>query len=223
MKDEKLKEFNKKYKPLRLNLQHFADQSGEDTTPPTDNGSVNTITPSGGDNTPPTSGDTVADNNTPNQDEVIKKAQQELLKTLGVEDLDTLKSSLEEYKKIQESSKTEAEKQAEALKVAQKKLEQYETERINYEGQIAALKKGVADDKVNDVITLAKASGKENLEEAIDEIIKKYPNFLESTTENTNNTGKLPKFGQPGYNGSGQEPNMFEQMVQAMGGKVTNK
>ena len=44
-----------------------------------------------------------------------KKAQEKLLKQLGIDDFDSAKEGLEKFREWQESQKTEAEKQAEQL------------------------------------------------------------------------------------------------------------
>lgn len=79
---------------------------------------------------------------------------------------DTLSSEeLAEFRKWQESQKSDAEKQAAA------------------ELKLTAMSKGVSSEALGDVIALAKTkiTDKVTAEQAIDEIIKKYPAFTESS------------------------------------------
>ena len=91
---------------------------------------------------------------------------------------DTLSSEeLAEFRKWQESQKSDAEKQVAAIgKVEKARLAAAEL-------KLTAMSKGVSSEALGDVIALAKTkiTDKVTAEQAIDEIIKKYPAFTESS------------------------------------------
>lgn len=172
---------------LRLDLQFFADQDGGNDP---NGGGV----PNGGD-TP--NGDP---NNTPNnqpndppktftQEDVnnivareAKKAQEKLLKQLGIEDFNSAKEGLQKFKEWQESQKTEAQKQAERLQQLEQQFTAVQQEKEALAAQLAAVKAGVHADFVEDVVVLAQrlVNDDTTLEEAITKVIEKYPHFKEA-------------------------------------------
>lgn len=87
------------------------------------------------------------------------------------------------FRKWQESQKSDAEKQAEAIGKAEKARIAAEEKAAAAELKLTAMSKGISTDALNDVIALAKTkiTGKVTAEQAIDEIIKKYPAFTESS------------------------------------------
>lgn len=96
---------------------------------------------------------------------------------------DTLSSEeLAEFRKWQESQKSDAEKQAAAIGKAEKARLAAEERAAAAELKLRLYQKGSAD-ALNDVIALAKTkiTDKVTAEQAIDEIIKKYPAFTESS------------------------------------------
>lgn len=172
---------------LRLDLQFFADQDGGND-------------PNGGG--VPNGGDTPNDdpNNTPNnqpndppktftQEDVnnivareAKKAQEKLLKQLGIEDFNSAKEGLQKFKEWQESQKTEAQKQAERLQELEQQFTAVQQEKEALAAQLAAVKAGVHADFVEDVIVLAQRLVNEDttIDEAIAKVIEKYPHFKEA-------------------------------------------
>lgn len=89
---------------------------------------------------------------------------------------------LAEFRKWQESQKSDAEKQAAAIGKAEKAKLAAEERAAAAELKLTALTKGVSAESLSDVIALAKTkiTDKVTAEQAIDEIIKKYPAFTES-------------------------------------------
>ena len=86
------------------------------------------------------------------------------------------------FRKWQESQRSDAEKQAAAIGKAEKAKLAAEERAAAAELKLTALTKGVSAESLNDVIALAKTkiTDKVTAEQAIDEIIKKYPAFTGS-------------------------------------------
>lgn len=110
-----------------------------------------------------------------------KKAQENLLKELGVEDFESAKDGLQKLKEWQESQKTEAEKKEEALKAKDDEINEYKSKHETTLAENSALKLGVISEYLEDVITLAKAKVSEQvtMDEAMKEVVEKYPHFTE--------------------------------------------
>lgn len=108
-----------------------------------------------------------------------KKATEKLLKELGIEDFDNAKDGLAKFKKWQEDQKTEEQKKDEALENLEKDKQSLSTENSTLKAQLAALKQGVIADSVEDVVALAErlVSDEKTIDEAIKEVIEKYPHF----------------------------------------------
>lgn len=125
-----------------------------------------------------------------------KKAQEKLLRQLGVTDLESAKDGLTKFKEIQDAQKTEAEKNSERLKELRSNNKSLETQVKDYQAQLAALKADVNPDSVEDVVVLASklVSDDVSIEDAIGEVVKKYPNFKRVAT--TQQEDKKPKFSQ---------------------------
>ena len=94
---------------------------------------------------------------------------------------------LAEFRKWQESQKSEAEKQAVALAKADRARLAAEERASAAELKFTAMSKGVSAEAVGDVIALAKTkiTDKVTAEQAIEEIIKKYPSFAQNTVQDT--------------------------------------
>lgn len=143
-----------------------------------------------------------------NQDQVndfvsreTKKEQEKLFKKLGVKDFDSAKDALKKFNKIQEDQKTEAQKLEDNNKTLETERNNYMTEAENAKAELSALKKDVSPDSVSDVIVLAKnlVTDEVDLNDAIDEVLKKYPNFkrVQATDEDEQGTKKKkPNFTQ---------------------------
>ena len=111
-----------------------------------------------------------------------RKAQEKLLKELGIEDFENAKEGLQKFREWQESQKTEAQKQAERLQQLEQQFNAVQQEKENLMAQLAAVKAGVHADYVEDVIVLAQRLVNEDttIDEAIQKVIEKYPHFKEA-------------------------------------------
>jgi hypothetical protein len=108
-----------------------------------------------------------------------KKAQEKLLKQLGIEDFNSAKDGLSKFREWQESQKTEAQKQAEQLQQTESNFKAVSEENTSLKAQLSALKVGVNADSVEDVVTLAKTMVTDELtiDDAIAKVVEKYPHF----------------------------------------------
>lgn len=114
-----------------------------------------------------------------------KKATEKLLKDLGVENFDNAKEGLQKFRQWQDEQKSEQEKTAERLETLAKEKEEYLAEITTLKATNEALKLGVKDEAVNDVITLASTNVNEEvtIEQAIKEVLEKYPHFAQVEKE----------------------------------------
>jgi hypothetical protein len=190
---------------LPLDLQFFSDPSGGNE--PNSGSDPNGGSASNGGNTP--NGDP---NNTPNnqpnnppkqdqqpnndktftQDDVnnivakeVKKAQEKLLKQLGIDDFNSAKEGLQKFREWQDAQKTEAQKQAERLQQLEQQFNAVQQEKESLAAQLAAVKAGVHADYVEDVVVLAQrlVNDDTTLEEAITKVLEKYPHFKQVQQE----------------------------------------
>lgn len=108
-----------------------------------------------------------------------KKAQEKLLKQLGIEDFENAREGYSKFLEWQEEQKTEQEKQSEQLETLANEKESLINENTSLKAQLSALNQGVNSESVEDVVTLAErlVSDDVTLDEAIKEIIEKYPQF----------------------------------------------
>jgi hypothetical protein len=126
------------------------------------------------------------ENNTFTQEDVSniaakesKRAQEKLLKELGIEDFDNAKEGIKQFREWQEAQKTEQEKQQERLSDLESANQDLQAQLSDKDAMIGALRKGVDGDSVEDVIVLAKkyVSDDVTIEDAIDAVLEKYPQF----------------------------------------------
>lgn len=108
------------------------------------------------------------------------------------------KEELDEYKAWKESQKTEEEKKNEALSNAEKARIAAEEKAAALEAKVAALSKGVISGSVDDVVILAKAMVTDGvtIEQAIDKVLEKYPNFKGEQKQEENKGFKIGAEGQ---------------------------
>ncbi|HFU4517554.1 TPA: hypothetical protein ACGPA4_000452 [Streptococcus suis] len=108
-----------------------------------------------------------------------KSGYSKAIKDLGFSDVETAKNALAEYAKWQESQKSEADKQAEALTAKDKELANAQAENKILASKLAALSKGVNADAVDDVIALAErlVTDDVSIDDAIGQVLTKYPQF----------------------------------------------
>lgn len=170
-------------KLLKLNLQHFADgeESADQTASNNSEGQEQTGTTT-----------EKVEENLYKQEDVnnvvakeSKKATEKLLKELGIDDFDNAKEGMEKFREWQESQKTEQEKQQESYNKLTEEKTTLENEKAELVAQISAMKKGVKGDSVEDVVALAKqrVSDELTIDEAIDQIVEKYPHFASQEEE----------------------------------------
>lgn len=98
---------------------------------------------------------------------------------------------LAEFRKWQESQKSDAEKNAAAISKAEKAREAAEAKAASAELKLTAMKQGVTAEALDDVIALAKTkiSDKVTAEQAIEDIVKKYPSFAGTAATKPTTTG----------------------------------
>lgn len=173
----------KKFKPFLplTDLQYFAD--GGDNPP----------TGEGGGNNPPSDNPQGQDQSQGQQEQKTftqeelnnliakekKAAQENFLKSVGFDDFKNAKDGLAKFKDWQDSQKTEAQKQADALEQASKDLESTKAEKETIAAQLAAVKAGADLEALEDLIVLAKTkvTDEVTIDEAIKQTLEKYPHF----------------------------------------------
>ncbi|HFI0404274.1 TPA: hypothetical protein ACGOYB_000343 [Streptococcus suis] len=108
-----------------------------------------------------------------------KSGYSKAIKDLGFSDVESAKNALAEYAKWQESQKSEADKQAEALTAKDKELANAQAENKILASKLAALSKGVNAEAVDDVIALAErlVADDVSIDDAIGQVLAKYPQF----------------------------------------------
>lgn len=176
--------------PYKLNLQYFAegDPADPQQTPPQGGSDPASNPPTGGDpqiETPPV--DPPHDpepSDPPNPPKVDtkairSKAQTDMLKRLGFEDVSSLQNVLAKYKEAEDAKKTESEKQTEKLNELENNYSTMSAENDTLKAQISAIKSGVKADAVEDVVVLAKRLVKDDVDmgAAIKQVVEKYPQF----------------------------------------------
>ena len=172
---------------LPLNLQFFAeDGEGGDQAPTNEPGEQEQTNETG------TDSQKQSEEKTFRQEDVnnivareAKKAQEKLLKELGIDDFDNAKEGLQKFREWQESQKTEQEKQQEKLQELQTNNETLASENANLKAQISAMKVGVKAESVEDVIALAErlVNDETTIDDAIKQVIEKYPQFAQDEEE----------------------------------------
>lgn len=120
-----------------------------------------------------------------------KKAQEKLLKSLGVTDFNTAKEGLQKYNEMIESQKTDQQRKEEELTTYQTKYQQEQERALTLESKLAALELNVNKDYLDDVLLLAKAKGGEDIKESIAEVLTRHPHF---TTQPAQEDTSVPKF-----------------------------
>ena len=126
-----------------------------------------------------------------------KKAQEKLLRDLGVEDFESAKDGLAKFKEYQDAQKTDVERQQEALALAKEResklsedISAKEKEITSLNAKITALGLGVNNESIDDVIALAERNVNEEvtIEDAIKSVIDKYPHFQTTQQASTQAT-----------------------------------
>ena len=126
-----------------------------------------------------------------------KKAQEKLLRDLGVEDFESAKDGLAKFKEYQDAQKTDVERQQEALQQAKERESKFnedisakDKEIASLNAKITALGLGVNNESIDDVIALAERNVNEEvtIEDAIKSVIVKYPHFQTTQQASTQAT-----------------------------------
>lgn len=120
-----------------------------------------------------------------------KKAQEKMLKQLGITDFSTAKEGMQKYNEWVESQKTDQQRKEDELATYQTQAQQAEEKAALLESKLAAFELNVNADDLEDVLVLAKAKNKDDIKEAIAEVIARYPHF---TTQPANEDTPAPKF-----------------------------
>lgn len=169
----------KKINRLPFELQFFAEE-----TPGGDQGQQTDQTDQSGGQEPPIQQQ--EETKTFSQDDVnnvaakeAKKAQEKLLKQLGIDDFDNAKDGMAKFKEWQESQKTEQQKQVERLQELETNYSTASEENAGLKAQISAMKAGVKADSVEDVVVLAQrlVNDDTDMDTAIKQVVERYPQF----------------------------------------------
>ncbi|HFU4000636.1 TPA: hypothetical protein ACGO3D_000732 [Streptococcus suis] len=143
-----------------------------------------------------------------------KSGYSKAIKDLGFSDVETAKNALAEYAKWQESQKSEADKQAEALTAKDKELANAQAENKILASKLAALSKGVNVDAVDDVIALAErlVTDDVSIDDAIGQVLAKYPQFgKQEPVEKKKPT--ITVAGNPSANGQVEKNDPFQAVI----------
>lgn len=97
------------------------------------------------------------------------------------------KDELAAFRAWQDEQKTAEQKQAEAVKAQSDRADAAEKKAAALEAKLLAASKGVSPEAADDVVALAslKVSDETPLEKAIDEVLKKYPQFTGTSAPRT--------------------------------------
>ena len=172
----------------------------------------------------PTTSTPASDGKAPAPQEDEKKFSQKELDDIVKQRLDRAtkgqpsKEELAAFRRWQDEQKSDEERHADEIKKAQDDKAAAELRAADFEAKYTALSKGVRADAVEDVIALARVKVSEDitLDKAIDEVLKKYPQFIGS--------GEVPKpkitTGVPSTGGannmSGVEKRFYEKNPQLL-------
>lgn len=195
---------------LRLNGMQFFSEGGDNPPVAPEGGEPNVVTlePTPPANQEPPAQPPVAFTQE-QMDEAKQKQEAAFLKKLGVENLDQLKQTVTDWKAHQESQKTEQEKTNEKLTTFETQLKEKNESLFNLQAENAAIKSGIKEDSINDVITLAKIKVSDDVDiaKAIEMVVEKHPYFKGVAEDPLADPGKpKPTFS----NGQHQQTTMSE-------------
>lgn len=151
-----------------------------------------------------------------------KKAQEQIFKSLGFEDIKSAKEGFEKLKAWEDSQKSESEKNAEALNAKEQELAKALSDNKTLSAQLSALKQGVNADSVDDVIALSErlVSDDVSIDDAIQQILTKYPQF--GTKQERVEENQKPTFsvgGNPSAGSGSGVVDPFEAIINSYGKK----
>lgn len=157
-------------------MQYFSEDPTATPAAP-EGGDTNVATP---DTTPPITPELPVTFTQEQIDEAKQQQEAALLKKLGVENLDQLKQTVNDWNTHQESLKTEQEKTNEKLTTFETQLQEKNESLFNLQAENAAIKSGITEEKnLNAVITLAKTKVTEDVDitKAIEMVVAEFPHF----------------------------------------------
>lgn len=145
-----------------------------------------------------------------------KKAQEKFLKALGVKDIKDAKSALQEYQRQQDEQMTDYERAQKELKTLSEQNQALEQTIGDYEAKFAALTNEVKPESVDDVVVLAKAlvNDETTIDEAVKEVVEKYPHFKREAQQQEGEPKKKPKFSN-GEHGGNAKPSEKDAWINA--------
>lgn len=149
-----------------------------------------------------------------NKNKGKSEGQKELLKSLGYEKVDELKAVLNTVKEAEEANKSDLEKANEQLESKNTTISELENTVKTLQATNAALGLGVKTDSVDDVIALAtrQVDDETDIDQAIKNVIEKYPNFSETAEVEKNGEQKKPSIFTGGNPASGgKESDAFNE------------
>lgn len=125
-----------------------------------------------------------------------KRATEKILKQLGVKDAKSAKDALDKFNKMQDDQKTDAQKLADSNKELETNYNDASQKVKTLEAQVSAMKAGVKVESLDDVIVLANnlVSDDVTIDDAITQIIEKYPHFKTNAQQEDKGGKKKPKF-----------------------------
>lgn len=142
------------------------------------------------------------------------KAQEKILKDLGIDNIDNVKDALKRLKEKQEAEMTEVERHKKQNEELTKKLTEIENAKNTAETKSLMLMKGIDKDKIERALKLANTFDGETIDQKIDMMLKEYPEFIKSTVQ-------IPNIGAPTTGQSVSELDKARiEMRKAMGLKV---
>ena len=193
--------------PIKFNLQYFADGGevdGAQEANETANEEVENVLPQA----------EVDKLIAQNKNKGKSEGQKELLKSLGYDKVDDLKEVLNTVKEAEEANKSDLEKANEQLESKNTTISELENTVKTLQATNAALGLGVKADSVDDVIALATRQVDEetDIDQAIKNVIEKYPNFSETAEVEENGEQKKPSIFTGGNPASGgKESDAFNE------------
>ncbi|WP_307894059.1 hypothetical protein [Bacillus swezeyi] len=176
--------YDKRFLPL--NLQFFAEDAGDN-----DNNGGSGEGVQGDDQQNPGAQNGSADNTGDSGEKTVPQSKvnslvaterRDTLKKLGdFESIDQAKEWIQKMRGLEESQKTEEQKRDERLQEFETQNQTLSSENESLKAQVAALKVGVTEESMEDVVTLAQkyVSDDVDLNAAIEKVIEKYPHFKE--------------------------------------------
>lgn len=163
-----------------------------------------------------------------------EKGRRSILSELGIEDVADVKKSLEEFKKYQDSQKTELQKATDELKIANDKIANAEARALKSEYCLKAISFGANPESVEDLVSIVvtKISEDKDIETVLKEMKenKAYSGFF-NTEDNANdkkpqgtgnpvpNNNKGSNNGNKNYGAQLAEARMKRQNINNNGGK----